>query len=95
MERLRTLGLYVAADAALMARLARVLRFVLHCHLPSAADNSNAAAELAKVCNRHRRCMRNRHCLACVEVLAPTFVGDALIYGRTSSEQGACCHACC
>lgn len=51
MERLRTLGPYIAVNVALMARLSRALRFVLsHSLAVGAADaNSAAAATVAQV----------------------------------------------
>ena len=52
MDRLRTLGPYVSVDVALMARLSRVLRFVLsHSLAAAAADAAGAAAAtVAQVC---------------------------------------------
>jgi hypothetical protein len=44
MDRLRTLGPHIAVDVALMARLSRVLRFVLSHSLAAAAADANSAA---------------------------------------------------
>lgn len=49
MERLRTLGPHIAADVALMTRLARVVRSILDCHQLAAGTDAAAASEMAKV----------------------------------------------
>lgn len=86
--RLKTLGLHIAGDVGLMARLSRALRFVLDFHLPAAAPDAPeagraaAAAELAKVFV---------HDSTCLLVLVVT-EGDS---GYEHEDTAMCLLSCC
>jgi len=86
--RLQTLGLHIAGDVGLMARLSRALRFVLDFHLPAAAPNAPeagraaAAAELAKVF---------LHDSTCLLVLVVTEGGSGYQHEGTAMCLLSCC----